>query len=48
MYHYVCSNGHTIEHNHALAACPVCVKGHPCDGELRRVGPGSRKRTENP
>jgi len=42
-YTYRCSNGHEAASPRPLESCPACVKGKPCDGELRRVGPGSRK-----
>lgn len=42
---YECSNGHW--HSTRATAppstrCPACVHGKPCDGEVRRVGKGSR------
>lgn len=44
MADYVCSNGHSISAKEAVDACPVYRKGSPCDGALRRIGPGSRPR----
>lgn len=43
---YLCSRGHfttTPRTYKELTKCPACHLGQPCDGEMRRVGAGSRK-----
>lgn len=42
-WNYVCTNGHSAQSDRELDACPVMTRGKPCDGELKRVGRGSRK-----
>ncbi len=43
VYRYVCAKGHQIRSYVPVDVCPVCPRGRPCDGVLKRVGPGSRK-----
>lgn len=42
-YRYACSEGHWISTPKPLDHCIAFDKGCPCKGELKRVGPGSRK-----
>lgn len=42
-FQYLCSMGHEIQARKEVMQCPVCFKGQPCPGSLKRVGPGSRK-----
>lgn len=41
-FQYECSNGHFLQADAACCACPACVLGEPCGGDLRRVGKGSQ------
>lgn len=43
MKDHVCSNDHVFSWPETTDKCPVYVKGCPCPGEVKRVGPGSRK-----
>lgn len=44
IYNYLCSNGHGAQSDRELSACPAMTDGEPCDGVLRRYGPGSKRK----
>lgn len=41
-YQYECSNGHFLQADAPCCGCPACNHGELCDGELTRVGRGSK------
>lgn len=41
-FQYRCSRGHTIHADVECCHYPACSHGQSCDGELTRVGPGSK------
>jgi predicted nucleic acid-binding Zn ribbon protein len=43
-YQYDCPNGHEVGADHPIDKCPAYVRGEPCNGELKRFGPGSRSK----
>jgi hypothetical protein len=45
-FNYDCSHGHFIQADAEVSQCPAFSCGEPCDGDLVRVGKGSRIRTE--